>query len=115
VACFDGASSTGGDFCGARGVFKHPDSTMHRWFLNCGTGTNTKAELLGVWATLLLAKKWNNQRIHKLGDSKVVIDWLNHKGKLQVIDIEGWKKRNEILAKYFQGIHFHHFFREFNI
>jgi ribonuclease HI len=74
--------------CGAGGVIKLPDSTVYRWFINCGIGTNTKAELMGVWATLILAKQWNIQKIQILGDSKVVIDWLNHRGKLQAIDIE---------------------------
>jgi ribonuclease HI len=114
LACFDGASISGGGICGAGGVIKQPDSTVHRWFLNCGNGTNTKAELMGVWATLYLAKQWNIQKIQILGDSKVVIDWLNHRGKLQAIDIEGWKLRTKELASNFLGINFQHIFREFN-
>jgi ribonuclease HI len=82
LACFDGASISGGRMCGARGVIKHPGSTVHRWFLNCRNGTNTKAELMGVWDTLILAKQWYIQKIQILGHSKVVFDWLNHRGKL---------------------------------
>jgi len=42
--------------CGAGGVIKTPNSIVYRWFINCGSGTNTKEELMGVWATLILAK-----------------------------------------------------------
>jgi ribonuclease HI len=96
------------------GSHKFPDSTVYRWYINCGEGTNTKAELMGVWATLTLANHWNIQKLQLMGDSKVVIDWLNHKGNLHAIDIEGWKRRTKELTTIFQGICFHHIFREFN-
>jgi hypothetical protein len=41
--------------CGAGGVIKTFDSLVYRWHLNSGEGTNTKAELLGIWVTLTLA------------------------------------------------------------
>jgi hypothetical protein len=47
IACFDGASISGGLICGAEGVIKLPESTVYKWFINCGNGTNTKAELMG--------------------------------------------------------------------
>jgi hypothetical protein len=49
--------------CGARGVIKQLDLTVYRWFINCGNGTNTKVELMGVWASLYLEKQWNIQKI----------------------------------------------------
>jgi hypothetical protein len=69
---------------------------------------------MGVWAILTLVNLWSIQNLQILGDSKVVIDWLNHKGKLQAIDIEGWKLRTMELTTLFQGINFHHIFEEFN-
>jgi ribonuclease HI len=69
---------------------------------------------MGVWATLTLANLWSIQNLQILGDSKLVIDWLNHRGKLQAIDIKGWKHRTMELTPLFQGISFHHIYREFN-
>ena len=77
VACFDGASQANGKHYGGGGVFKTLDLSVYRWFFNCGEGTNTMAELLGVWATLMLAKHLSFHKLQVLGDSKVVIDWLN--------------------------------------
>jgi hypothetical protein len=47
-----------------------------------------------------------------MGDSKVIIDWLNKKGNLQAINIEGWKMRIRELMEVYQGINFQHIYRE---
>jgi len=44
---------------------------------------------MGAWATLILASRLSITTIHVLGDSKIVIDWLNHKGAIQVVTLEG--------------------------
>jgi ribonuclease HI len=114
LAFFDGASIAGGSKCGIGGTIKCINTQAHRWYFNCGDGTNTKAELLGAWATVTIAKHLDIQYIKILGDSKVIIDWLNHKGKLQAINIEGWKLIILVLVDSFQGICFQHIFRESN-
>jgi hypothetical protein len=50
----DGASITGGLICGVRGVIKFSESSIYRWYINCGEGKNTKDDLMGVWETLTL-------------------------------------------------------------
>jgi hypothetical protein len=97
LAWFDGATQRDGSLCGAGGVIKTLDATVIRWTFNCGRGTNTRAELLGAWATIMLANHLSLHRIHVLGDSKVVIDWLLNKGRLQVCSVEGWKARIKVL------------------
>jgi ribonuclease HI len=79
-----------------------------------GEGTNTKAELLGIWATLTLASHLSLLKIQACGDSRVIIDWLNGKANLQGCSIEGWKSRIQDLLKDFQATSFHHVYREFN-
>jgi len=69
---------------------------------------------MGVWATLTLVNMWSIQKIQVLGDSKVIIDWLNQKSNLQTIDIEGWKHKTKDLITFFQGISFHHIYMDFN-
>jgi hypothetical protein len=49
-----------------------------------------------------------------LGDSKVIIEWLNQNGNLNAIDIEGWKRRTRDLSTGFQEINYHHIYRDFN-
>jgi ribonuclease HI len=111
---FDGASVAGGSNCGTGGAIKCSESPDYRWYFNCGAGTNTKAELLGAWASLIIAKHLDLHYIQILGDSKVIIDWLKQKGNLQAINIEGWKCKNRDLVSSFRGIYFQHIFRESN-
>ena len=40
-----------------QGMIKISDKTSYKWTFNCGPGPNTRAELLGVWATLILATR----------------------------------------------------------
>jgi len=87
--------------CGPGGVIRTFDSLIYIWYLNSGEGTNTKAELLGIWATLTFSSHLSLPKIQDFGDSKVIIDWLNDKGQLKACSIEGWKIRTKDLIKNF--------------
>jgi hypothetical protein len=50
-----------------------------------------------------------------LGDSRIIIDWLNNKGKLQVNALECWKDRINELIKGYTLINFTHIYRELNM
>ena len=63
---------------------------------------------------LTITKLLNFRYIQVIGDSKVIIDWLDKKGKLQAINVEAWKTRIREHMAAFQGIKFHHIYREFN-
>ena len=97
------------------GVIKSIDKLVYRWHLNCGGGTNSKAELMGIWATLTLANHLVIHRLQAFGDSKVIIEWLNDRGKLDICTIEGWKNRIKVLSKKFQALSFDHIYKDFNI
>jgi ribonuclease HI len=114
MAFFDGASSADGSICGAGGSLKRTIGPDIRWFFNCGTGSNTKAELVGAWATFAMEKLLNIHHIQIFGDSKVVIEWLKQKYNLQAVNIEGWKRRTRDLATSFQRINYQHIYRESN-
>ena len=114
IAFFDGATRSDRLSCGVGGVIKTSENLVYRWYLNVGAGSNTKAELLGIWATLTLANHLNIQRLQALGDSRVIIEWLNGKAKLDVCYSEGWKKHTKDLFKNFESLSFHHIYREFN-
>jgi ribonuclease HI len=104
-----------GSNCGAGGTIFCSDLTNYRWHFNGGDGTNTKVELLGMWASLFLSKKLDIQYIQLIGDSKIVIDWLKKKGNLQAINIEGWKGKIKESISSFRGIYFQHILREANM
>ena len=114
LACFDGAAMSNGLCCGAGGIFKHHPARVTKWFLNCGEGTNTKAELLGLWAPLSLAAMWSINHLLVLGDSRVIIDWIMQKCNLHSIHIEGWLHLTRNLSTHFADISFKHIPRSLN-
>jgi ribonuclease HI len=111
---FDGASQQNSEHSGAGGVIKIREHTFYKWMINCGAGTNTRDELLGVWALLTLASPLFIYEINVLGDSRIVIDWLKGKGRLQVVTLESWKERIAYPFKLFRDISFGHVYREDN-
>jgi len=46
LAWFDGTAKSDCSICGAGGIIKVQEATAYKWTLNCGKGTNTKAEFL---------------------------------------------------------------------
>jgi hypothetical protein len=86
---FDGAMQSNGLQSGAGDLLWTSKNSHYRWTFNCGPGTNTRAELLGIWATLHLASRLNIKALQIFGDSRIVIDWLNNKRKLQVTSLLG--------------------------
>jgi ribonuclease HI len=115
LICFDGAAQQNGLCCGAGGTFRSSLSRTSNWSLNCGSGSNTKAELMGLWVSLSLATFWSLDHILVLGDSKIIIDWINRHSKLHAVHIEGWKERTMKLSSNFSDIEFRHIPRSHNI
>jgi ribonuclease HI len=87
--------------------------TSIRWTLNYGQGTNTKAELLGAWASLVLVRCYTEELL-LLGDSKLAIDWLKGLADFQVAVLGCWKERTKEAAQLFKKLSFQHIFREEN-
>jgi hypothetical protein len=48
------------------------------------------------------------------GDSRIIIDWLNKKGNLQVITLECWKDRIKELCQLFRSLCFTHIYIDHN-
>ena len=69
---------------------------------------------MGVWETLTLEKYLSIQKLQVLGDSKLVIEWLTKKGRLQTCAIESWKIKILDLIKDFHEIIFQHIYRDHN-
>jgi ribonuclease HI len=105
---FDEVAQQNGEQSGVGGLIKINKNTSYKWMLNCGLGTNTRAERMGVWASLILATRLSITYLHVLGDSKIVIDWLNQKGALQVVSLESWKEMIKDILKDLRNITFSH-------
>jgi ribonuclease HI len=114
VAFFDGAAQASGLCCGAGGTFQSSPERITKWTLCCGRGTNTKAELIGLWTTLLLASFWSLDHLQVIGDSKVTIDWINGSCQLHSFHAEGWKHKTLQLARTFTDISYRHLPRSHN-
>jgi ribonuclease HI len=114
IAWFDGEAQNNGNKCGVGGIIKINASNEYRWTLNCGCGSNTRAELLGAWSTLVLAERLSIYDIHIMGDSKIVIEWLKKDGELRVASLEAWKERIVEICTHFRSITFEHIYKEMN-
>jgi ribonuclease HI len=114
VGWFDGAAHISGQNSGAGGVIRINEHRYYKWIFNCGPGTNTRAKLLGAWALLTLASRLSISKLLVQGDSKIVIDWLQGKGRLQVVSLDCWKDRIIEIFKLFQKLTFTHVYREEN-
>lgn len=111
---FDGAVTSSSQNNGVGGIIKLNEQCSYKWLLNCGQGKNTREKLLGSWALLTLASQLSILTIHVHGDSKVIIDWLRGKGRLQVVTLDYWKHRLRGLIDLFHSISFAHVYREYN-
>jgi hypothetical protein len=48
---------------------------------------------MGVWALLLMASRLHIDHIQVFGDSKIIINWMEKKCRIQVAGLHFWKKR----------------------
>jgi len=111
---FDRAAHVQGLKNGAGGVIRIDEHTKYKWSLNCRPGTNNRAELLGVWALLTIATQLHLQDLQVFEVSRIVIDWLNPRGNLHILNLHCWKERVKDLVEGFRTLCFTHVFREFN-
>jgi ribonuclease HI len=114
IGWFDGATLSDGTQSGVGGLIKTTQNTLYKWTFNCGPGTNTRAELLGAWATLYLASRLHIDALQVLGDSKTIIEWLNNREDLQAISLMAWKDKIRMLQPTFKNLIYNHIYREHN-
>ena len=72
---FDGAAA--GNLGGAGFVLHLSDSHTIRFTLGCVRSTNTRYELLALWALLAVTKQLGIPLLTIYGDSLVIISWEN--------------------------------------
>ena len=89
----------------------------HHFFaikLGCGSRTNIRAELLVLWASLLVAKDIGFPYLHIFGDSSVIINWAKGESTLDMVNLEAWCYNTRMLMYSFILVDFSHVYREHN-
>ena len=87
---FDGA--TANDLGGASFILHLSDSHFLAFSLGCGTSTNTRAELLALWALLTVSNILGIPLQSIYGDSLVIINWANRISSLDSPSLSHWCK-----------------------
>ena len=85
---FDGAAA--GNIGGAGFVIFLNDDYYISFSLGCGSSSNTKDELLALWAILRVSKLMGLPMHSIFGDSLVTISWLNRHTSLNVPSLNHW-------------------------
>jgi hypothetical protein len=70
---------------------------------------------MGAWASLILAQRLNIEVMLLLGDSKVIIDWINGKADLRTTALECWKERTIEATRLIKSLSASHIYREDNV
>lgn len=112
VLFFDGAAQNG--ICAVGGVLYLNETHYFTVRLNCGVGSNMKAELMALWCVLKVENIFGFVNIKFYGDSRVTIKWAAGKFKLNVTKLRHWclRAQNEIAQQ--QNIMFEHIYRDHN-
>jgi len=74
LSWFGGASQHNGYMCEVGAVIQINNLVEYRWTLSYISSTNYKEELMGAWASIVLAKSLGIQELHLMGDSVTVIN-----------------------------------------
>ena len=82
--------------------------------LGTGMGTNTKVELIGLWALLHTTQMMGIPMLNVLGDSLVIINWENGIASLSPPNLHHWCRDIRKLISCFHELSFCHIYREYN-
>ena len=109
---FDGVSSKN---LGGVGICLYLNVSHHFEFaLGVGDNTNTKAELLGLWALLKISHMMGIPLSHIYGDSTVIINWAKGSTDLSPPELFHWCGNTRKLLHCFPDLSLRHIYHEHN-
>ena len=82
--------------------------------LGAGHSTNTREELIGLWALLHTSQMMGLPKIQIFGDSYVIINWAKGTASLSPPDIIHWCRDIRKICSCFLELSFCHVYREHN-
>ena len=109
---FDGDSAQGAG--GAGYVLILSEAHTFKFALGVGPCTNTKAELVGLWALLHIAQMMGIPTLKVYGDSSVIINWAKGTASLSPPELHHWCRDTRKLCSCFLELSFCHIYREYN-
>ena len=109
---FDGAAA--GNSGGAGFVILMSPSYFISYSLGCGRSTNTRSELLALWALLLVAIHLGIPLISVFGDSQVIISWVNRTASLNAPLLSHWCDDILSLLHHVHLVTINHIYHEHN-
>ena len=109
---FDGASTTSAVGIGFS-LFLNENHHLD-FVLGVRNGSNTKAELLGLWALLHSSQMMGIPLAHIYSDSKVIINWAKGITALSPPELYHWCRESQKLISSFQDLTFSHIYHEHN-
>lgn len=112
VLFFDGAAQHG--LCAAGGVIFLNKDHYFTLGLNCGFGTNMKADPLALWCVMKTANIFGLVDLKVYGDSRVIIKWASKEFNLQVLALHHWCWRTRAEIDKCGKVIFEHIYREQN-
>ena len=83
--------------------------------LGCGCSTNTRAELLALWAVLRVSLMMGMPTHLIFGDSMVIISWLNELSSLDIPSLMHWCDEINNMLQLVPPVIFKHIYREHNM
>ena len=109
---FDGAAA--GNIGGAGFVIHLSGSHCMNFSLGCDSSTNTRSELLALWALLSVTKHMGIPMLTIFGDSLVTISWENRICSLNLPHLSHWCDDIRYLLQSFPDVTMKHIYREHN-
>ena len=109
---FDGAATSG--FGGAGFCLFLNESHSLEFALGVGNCTNTKAELIALWALLNVTQSMGIPKLNIFGDSAVIISWVKSTTALKPPALSHWCMDTRRLISCFHHLSFSHIFCEHN-
>ena len=83
--------------------------------LGCGSSTNTRAELLALWAVLRVSYLMGLPIRSIYGDSMVIISWINELSALDLPSFIHWCEDIKHMKRLAPQVIFMHIYREHNM
>jgi ribonuclease HI len=112
ILSFDGASKGNPGEAGGGGVIRdHTGNLIARYAWGLGTESNNKAEALALWQGLTQAISLGIQNLTVIGDSRFLIQALNHNTRISDGQLKHIMDKIRILKQRFHAIHWFHVLR----
>ena len=109
---FDGAAANG--YGGVGFCLYLNESHLFEFALGAGTCTNTKAELIALWALLHITQLMGIPKLNIFGESAIIISWAKVIATPNPPALSHWCRDTRRLISCFHHLSFSHIFCEHN-